>query len=282
MRTQALERARARDIKPRDLKLSLHPDVPHHWMGGDPYMTHLMNAMSVTFPHGERFFMDAVRDLRGRVDDPVLAAQVRGFLAQEALHRREHSHLNDWLLQQGFPIDRYEAEVERLLPSRGAFSQPMIRLAVTCALEHFTAIMADAWLENDELRELCDPQVRKLWIWHALEELDHKSVAFDVYRAAGGWYSMRVVTMLITTVLFSAKVTQLQIRLMRRDRQLWNLKSWFKGVWRFWGPRGYFTRLLPAYLRYYHPRFHPWDHDDNEAITRFERPFLGDGGALSV
>jgi uncharacterized protein len=260
-----------REIAPRAQKLEFGADTPHHWMDGDPYMTNLMNAFSLTFPEGERFFINAVRHFRDRVTDPQLEKQVKGFLAQESLHRREHDTFNDWLRSQGFNVDKYYAEVVEMLASKGLLDIPMVRLAVTCALEHFTAMLAESWLTTDELRAQAHPSVRNLWTWHALEELDHKAVAFDVYKAAGGGYSLRAVVMIGTTIGFVAKVAQLQYRLMKKDGELKNWKSWMRGAWKNWGPRGYLSSLVPIYLQYFRPSFHPWDYDHSELVRRFER-----------
>lgn len=260
-----------REIAPRDQKLAFAADTPRHWMGGDPYLSNLMNAFSLTFPEGERFFIAAVRAFRERVQDPQLQRQVRGFLAQESLHRREHDTFNAWLKTQGFDVDAYYAEIEELLEPKGPLSPPIVRLAITCALEHFTAMLAETWLRRPEERENADPAVRALWTWHALEELDHKAVAFDVYQAVGGTYALRCITMLSVTARFMAKVASLHYRLMRADGQHKKLDVWLRGSWKCWGPGGYFSSLLPAYLRYFRPSFHPWEQDDSALVERFAR-----------
>ncbi len=263
-------RAAAREIAPRPLKLNVPADTPRHWFDGDPYLTHVMNALSLTFPEGERLFIHAVRDAREHVKDPVLERQVRGFLAQESLHRREHDVFNAWLRTLGVDVDAYYREIEALLSVDEPRAPALVRLAVTCALEHFTAILAAQWLTRDDLRMRAHPNVRPLWTWHALEELDHKAVAFDVYRAAGGSYLLRVTIMLSVTVTFLLKVSSLHARLMRWDGQR-SLGVWLRGFWRSWGPRGHFTALIPAYLRYFKPGFHPWENDDSALIAHFER-----------
>jgi predicted metal-dependent hydrolase len=268
---RAAHRGAAREIAPRAIKFDFDAETPRHWLDGDPYLTNVMNALSLTFPEGERFFVAAVRHFRDRATDPTLERQVRGFLAQESLHRREHETLNAWLREQGFAVDKYYAEVVEMLAERGTLATPMVRLAVTCALEHFTAIMAELWLTRDDLRAQAHPSVRSLWTWHALEELDHKAVAFDVYKAADGGYTLRAAVMLFTSIQFVAKVASLHARLMKEDGELTNVKSWLRGIWRCWGPRGYFSSLIPAYLQYYRPSFHPWDKDDSALVTRFER-----------
>lgn len=267
----------ARVIEPRTVAFAFPADVPRYWMANDPFTTHLMNALSLTFPEGERFFVASVRAVKDRVTDPTLLKQVRGFLAQESLHRREHTALNAWLRDKGLPVDEMYEEIAALLSAPEKGGNPLIELAVTCALEHFTAIMAERWLTEDALREEAHPAVRPLWTWHALEELDHKAVAFDVYTAAGGSYALRVVTMFTVSLAFIAKVCDLHVRLLKHDGELMNLRAWAKGLYKFWGPRGHFTSLIPAYLRYYRPGFHPWEKDDSALIARFTKelaPYL--------
>ena len=133
--------------------------------------------------------MRSVRALREHATDPALLEQVRGFLAQEALHSREHSALNQWLDQLGLPAARIEqAHRGAHRASAAASARALDNLAVTCALEHFTAILAKLLLTEPSLRERFHPSMLPLWYWHAIEELDHKAVAFDVYQAADGDY----------------------------------------------------------------------------------------------
>jgi predicted metal-dependent hydrolase len=270
--------AAAREIAPRRAKFTLGSDTPRYWLSGDPYVSHVLNALSLTFPEGERLFIVSVRDLAERLQDPLLARQVRGFLAQESLHRRVHAAFNEWLRALGVDVDRYYAEIAALLQidqPEGArdeefWTRRRAQLAVTCALEHFTAVLAELWLTRDDLRLGAHPDVRPLWTWHSIEELDHKSVAFDVYQATGGSYALRVLIMASVTVGFLWKVSSIHTRLMRDDGQR-DPRTWLRGLWRCWGPRGYFSTLLPAYLRYFRPDFHPWQHDDSALVRRFER-----------
>jgi uncharacterized protein len=267
---EAARESRSRHISPRSLSIDIPRDTPRYWMGGDAYTTHLLNAMSLMFPHGERMFMDAVRAFRGQVDDPVLLAQVRGFLGQEALHSRAHRTMNGWLTTLGINAEAYEAAVAADIAARRAKRGPIDDLAVTCALEHFTAILADAWLTEPSLREQAAEPLRTLWTWHALEELDHKAVAFDVYSQVGGDYRTRVLWMLRITFTFMLGIGSFQYYLLRGDKKLGDKAYLLGRFWKFWGPRGYFMRRLPAYLRYFKPSFHPWDEDHRALIAAFE------------
>ena len=267
---QGILKARAHKIRPRPLDLEISADVPRYWMGGDPYSTHLLNALSITFPPGEKLFMSAVRALRDKVEDPALKEQIKAFLSQEALHSREHSALNEWLTKSGYPADKLEQEVADDIASRQASRTAYQDLAVTCALEHFTAIMAESWLKHPELREACHPELQALWLWHAIEELDHKAVAFDVYQAAGGEYARRALTMLVVTVGLIGGISIFQAQLMAHDNEHRNVRSWAKGLWKYWGPKGYFVKLIPSYLRYFRRDFHPWDSDETALMAAAE------------
>lgn len=271
MKDVAASTAREREIAPRNLELEIPKDTPRYWLGGDAYGTHLMNAFSLMFPAGERFFMEAVRAFRGQVDDPRLLAQIRGFCGQEALHSREHRTLNAWLANFGIDYEAYENAVAEDIKQRRAKRTPLDDLAVTCALEHFTALMADMWLNEPALRALAVEPMRTLWTWHALEELDHKSVAFDVYQTVSGDYERRIRWMVRITFSFVLGVSMFQYFLLKRDGKLSRPRELARGWWRYWGPRGYFTRLIPAYLRYFRRDFHPWQEDHRALIARFER-----------
>ncbi|MDB4990279.1 MAG: hypothetical protein JWN04_5457 [Myxococcaceae bacterium] len=273
-RHQALSVGAAREIAPRNVKFPFSENTPKYWFDNDPYLTHVMNALSMIFPEGERYFIAAVRGLREHVKDPVLERQVRGFLGQESLHRREHDAFNDWLRTTGVHVDKFYEEMRDALRVDEPGGNKRWRLAVTCALEHFTAIIAEEWLTRDDLRESAHANVQPLWSWHAMEELDHKAVAFDVYQAAGGTYLLRAVSMVLITIGFAALASSFHFRLMLADKQLFNVKSWLRGTWRCWGPNGYFTSLAPAWLRYFQRDFHPWQQDDSALIERYEKELL--------
>ncbi|HEX5660985.1 MAG TPA: metal-dependent hydrolase [Polyangiales bacterium] len=263
--------AQSRTIAPRNLELDIPTETPLRWFGGNAYYSHLLNAFSLMFPPGERFFMDSVRTFRDRIRTPALREQVRGFLGQEALHSREHRAFNRFLTSKGIDADGIESAIWQEILQRKATREPLDDLAVTCALEHFTALMAEMWLHEPELRALVPEPLRKLWTWHAIEELDHKSVAFDVYQEVGGDHARRMRWMRRITIGFIVGVSFLHIDLMRADKAfddpLMIARSW----WKFWGPRGFYTKRIPQYLSYYKPDFHPWEEDSRALIERFER-----------
>src|SRR3954471_8283102 len=172
-------------------------DLPRHFAAdGDLILSHVAAALSAVFPDGEDFFVRSVRRYRDQITDPELKRQVNGFIGQEAMHGREHRAFNDRLDQLGYPTKRFETFTRKGLELRERVAPDIANLAATAALEHFTATLAELILSNPRARDLFgNDEVRNLFLWHALEENEHKAVAFDVYKAVGGTERMRVWTM---------------------------------------------------------------------------------------
>ncbi len=168
----------------------------HFAEDGDLISCHVIAALSSVFPDGEDYFVRSVRRFRDRVTDPALKRQVAGFIGQEAVHGREHRVFNDRLAELGYPTKHYEKLTRIGLRVRERIAPAKANLAATAALEHFTATLAELVLTNQEVRVLMGADaVRDLFVWHALEESEHKAVAFDVYKAVGGGERLRVWTM---------------------------------------------------------------------------------------
>jgi predicted metal-dependent hydrolase len=259
------------DIAVRHMGFSFPDDLPRYWVSNDPFETHLFNGLSLTFPLGEKQFVDSVRAYANQITDPALADDVRAFIGQEMQHSREHETFNAWIEKQGLPADYIYAYIrERIEKSKVELPQKT-QLAITCALEHFTAIMASVILEDPDFFASVDERVRMLWLWHAIEETEHKAVAFDVFQHVGGSYRTRALTMVFVTTQFIWNQAHFHRTLMHADGQSLNVKSWARGIARYWGPRGKFTKLIPAYLDYYRRDFHPWQHDNRELVAKWKR-----------
>ncbi len=193
-------------------------DVPRWWMADNPAGTHLANAVNLLFPSGERFFIRSVRNFADKIEDPELRAAVKGFYAQEARHGAAHLKQFDVLRAQGYEIDAFMRVYERIA---WGFLEPAMppamRLAVTAALEHYTAIMAEGALAYGAL-DHAHPAMQKLLKWHACEEIEHKAVAFDVLRAVAPSYGVRVGGMAIATVGLAAFWVAGLVVLLRQER----------------------------------------------------------------
>lgn len=208
-------------IHPRTPDLDLDADIPRHWFGGNALATHLVNGVNLLFPAGERFFVRSVRHYLDKIeDDPTLRDQVKGFFGQEGRHANAHERFFKVLNAQGYSVDRFLAVYERIAygflePSFG----PEMRLSVTVALEHFTAILAENAL-RERLLDHAHPSLQKLLFWHAAEEIEHRAVAFDVLKKVNPSYALRMSGLALATVSLAAFWVAAMILFVRQDRAL--------------------------------------------------------------
>ncbi len=280
MKKSAAQKPENTSITVRRMDFVFDEKVPRYWADNSPYLTHMLNALSATFPVGERFFVETVRHYRDRIMDPQLKKEVSAFIGQEAMHAKEHESYNDHASAHGFDMSGIEAEIAGRIEFMKKNLSPERQLAVTCALEHFTAIMAEAMLTTPDMYENLHPSMARLWLWHAVEENEHKGVAFDVYQEQVGDYWIRVRAMALTTLMFTFNQTRFQTRLMIEDGQLFKPMAWARGVNRLWGRRGWFRKLVPAYLEYYKRDFHPWDSDTRELLEKWKAELKLDEQAI--
>lgn len=251
---------------PRRMDYVFDDSIPMDWFGGSAFKSMLLTGLSATFPEGERFFVDAVRHYQSRVS-PDLAKQVSGFIGQEAHHGREHTAFNAMMGRKGLPMAEIDAFVKKGLGFMRRKLSPERQLAMTCALEHFTAILAELALENPEFFAPMDERVKALWYWHAIEESEHKAVAFDVFQEQVGSYWIRSSQMLINTVEFAFfssyhAYTLLKARGLQRD---WAMHR--EGLKELFVTPGWLRKMGSAYLSYYKPSFHPWQRDTTRAMN---------------
>ena len=261
------------EIRPRQLDFDLPQPMPRHWHSGDAFKTHLFDAMSVLFPDGERFFIDSVRHFRERIEDPLLKEQIRGFIGQEGHHSREHLTYSQRLRDLGYDVDYLERGLKRRLGFVQKHLSPQLQLAATCAVEHLTAIMADAVLKDPLWLAGADPVMARLWRWHALEETEHKAVAFDVYQAvcASKWLRRRA--MIQSTLFFTLDTFKGLVHMLKRDGLLWNWRLWRDGLIWLWGKDGIYRKLIRGYLDFYQADFHPWQHDNLYLVRQYQAEF---------
>lgn len=259
-------------IEPRDIHFDLAGVSQRHWLGGDPVGTAVMNALSLTFPDGEKLFMDAVRHFRQRVSGS-LAEDVRHFLAQEAMHSREHHALNALMDRGHYPVDDILQHVKERISFTRARG-PYAMLLSTIALEHFTAILADKHLTSPELLNAADPTIKRLWHWHAIEETEHKAVAFDVFlQVTEHWsplkrYLLRTWSMAYITWQFTRNIAGHATRLLVADGYS-ELQARRAVRQYLWGTPGLFRRVWRTYFSWYRPGFHPWDHDNSRHLNEW-------------
>lgn len=256
----------------RNLHFKLKPENLGHWHAQGPYVTHFINAMSIFFPDGERYFIHTVRHYRDQITDPELQAAVTAFIGQEAMHGREHEDYNRLLAEAGLPARELEAQVARFLDLLKAKLPAAAQLSVTIAQEHFTAIMAQLVLTDRRLTAGAGSRLAALWRWHALEEIEHKAVAFDVYETVMGRgakaYALRSASMLLTTVGFLGLVLYYQQQLLKADPQVRRGEGLGRFLDFMFGTPGLLPRLALPWFAYFRPGFHPWDHDNRDLLTQ--------------
>lgn len=273
-RQQQAARAGSADVPRRDIHFNLDDVDLKSWNSHGTHVSHMLNALSIVFPEGEKFFIESARHFKGQLTDPQLLNDLQGFIGQEAMHGREHRVYNARLAAMGYSIDRLEKESMALLRAR-AGSDPLRKLAATCALEHFTAVLADVLLSHPELipEENSHRELRALWMWHAVEENEHKAVCYDVYQSVAKGpkaYWLRVSVMAEITYYFWRRIAQNHAHLVARDGIHKDWRGWLKLAQFGFGRRGALRHVLKPYLDYFKPGFHPWQHDNRALLSQWK------------
>lgn len=247
-------------------------NTPKHFVADDVVRSHIAAMLSSVFPEGEDFFVRSVRAYRDRIDDPVLKEQVKGFIGQEAVHGREHRNFNDHLATLGYPTRFVDRVTKRGLALLNKTAPASIQLAVTAALEHYTATLAEALLRDDGARaEFATEEIRALFAWHALEESEHKAVAFDVFETVSGSYPIRVGVMAAVHVGFLVGMGVAVVHSLVTEP-----RSWAKVPRSLARLRShvFFQRTVARRLLDYNRRgFHPDDHDTEDLMIEWRRRY---------
>ena len=267
-------------ITPRDRRFGREAATPRLWHGGRVEATAIYNALSTTFPKGEAFFVESVRTFRDSAP-PKLAAEIKSFTTQEAIHSREHDAFNKRAADAGYDLGKLERRVEeRLAITRGR--PPIVSLAATMALEHFTAILAHELLADPRHLAGADKETADLWRWHAVEEIEHKGVAYDTWlHATRQWprskrWKLKARVMLLVTRNFVVDRTAGALELMRQDG-VSGVRAWSLLLTYLWVRPGMFRKIAGAWLKFFLPGFHPWNEDDRHLLAAYaETPSGGE------
>ncbi|GGC67155.1 metal-dependent hydrolase [Undibacterium terreum] len=253
----------------RRLLIDLKAPFDRHWCGGDAFRSAFFNALSMSFPVGEQFFIDSVR--RAQASLPAskqaeLQQQVQGFIGQEATHRRIHALFNEHLERQGLHNAWQARATERMKLMEG--SDPRHCLAITAATEHFTAILAEWTLQHPHALEGSEGRLQSMWLWHCAEEVEHKSTAFDLYHALGGDHVWRIKWFRRITGVFLTDVLRQTVNNLRRDGTLWKWSTWKSGYSFLFGKQGLIRNTYQPWRAYLRQDFHP-DQQDSELSHRW-------------
>lgn len=263
-------------ITVRDRRFNRERKPSRWWIKDDPVATAWHNALSVTFPRGEAFFIEAVKAHRDGAN-PKLAEEIRAFIQQEINHTREHLAFNRAATDAGYKLDHIDqrlAENLAMTKDRPA----ILNLAVTMALEHYTAMMAHEFLSNPRHFAKAEPETAALWKWHAIEEIEHKGVSYDTWlHATRDWtrwkrWKVKSLMMLVVTRNFLRHRWQDTLDLLAQDG-LTGFKWKARLAWYLLGTPGVLRRIFPAWCAFFLPGFHPWNHDDRALIAKVDSAF---------
>jgi predicted metal-dependent hydrolase len=259
-------------------------DLPKYFANGDIVMSHVLAVLSSTFPEGEKFFVRSVAAARDQIRDPQLLADVDGFIGQEEMHGREHQVLNDRLAQHGYPTRGIDSYVRGLYWVRERIQTKKVNLAFTAALEHYTATLAELLLSDEQAREAIGRRgARDILTWHALEESEHKAVAFDVYKAVGGGETMRIVVMFLTDLLFLFETSVMGLVSLVKDREAWRHPGRLaRSIAALRHSPFVSLRAVRILAEYHRPGFHPNDRDTKALIAEWRQALFGDDGELNA
>jgi predicted metal-dependent hydrolase len=263
-------------INIRDLRFARDARMARWWCNGDPIATAWMNSLSASFPRGEALFVESVKAFRNGAP-PKLEREIRAFIQQEVNHSREHLAFNRAASEAGYDLSAMDARIAAN-NARVRSRPPIVQLAVTIALEHFTAMFAHLFLSDP--KAFFDPNGEQaaLWRWHAIEEIEHKAVAYDTFlHATRGWprfrrWKLKATVMLLITQRFVHHRSRDALDLLSQDGIAgWRVKA--RIVWYLFGKPGALRRTFPAWLAYFMPGFHPWNRDDRALIARYDSEF---------
>ncbi len=253
-------------IQPRKFAFRDLESAPQYWFANNPILTHIENAFSILIPPGERFFIRAVRNYADRVTDPVVADRVRAFVQQEGLHMRAHNELNASFKRFGTDVERETVYAESVFAWIEKWVPKRIQLGMTAFLEHITATGAHTLFMEPAVAAAMHPELLRFWRWHAVEELEHKSVAYDLFRDTGGGYLLRVLSAIVAVALLAHPFNRIARRMIKADPRRVTRDD-------LQAARRMHRKAIPPQLRliaqYFRPGFHPDEFDDRHFLAEW-------------
>lgn len=270
------------EIRKRRVRLGFTDLNEQYFYGGNPLISTLVAALSSLFPPGEREFVRSVTAYLDELpaDSPLVEA-IREFSGQEGQHAHQHRAANLMLDQLGYGATRCSAELEREIHENAPKRSKSQRLAMTAGAEHLTAILGNFVLSNPQFLEPLPTEMRQLLIWHAIEEIEHKAVAFDVHEACVGDRREMRLFFLIESVLFAQAVIATQWWMLREMKARPRLRD-VTDTWRIlWGRKGLVRSLRKPFMAFFRKDFHPWHNDDRALITQWKTTLEAMTGSTS-
>lgn len=267
-------------IPVRHMQFVFADELPKKFAFDNALATTVFVVFSSVFPSGERFFMDSVRHFRHQVTDPELQKDIAGFIGQEALHGREHERFNQALVNNGFDVEVGVKAIKRGLGLLRKLN-PTQQLACTVAMEHVTAKLAVLWLTHSKLNLLSDTKTLAMWQWHALEELEHKSVSYDVYKLVtqDKWLDRLVAVLAVSGVVLPVSIYAWIVIAYKQGCHR-DIKDFIQGIGLLFGKEGFLTPLFTRVPDLLHKDFNPRHEDTRQLEQVWTEKLLGPNGII--
>ncbi|MFZ6749475.1 metal-dependent hydrolase [Undibacterium sp. Ren11W] len=250
------------DLVVRRLLIDMKSPIVSRWNGGDAFRSAFFSALSMSFPIGEQYFIDSVRNgLKNLPEEERerFAAEVQGFVGQEATHRRLHTLFNQHLDNLGYTNEIEARAIQRIKANSGYNLRSHV--AATAATEHFTAIFADWILRHPEALAGAEPRLQTLWQWHCAEESEHRSAAFDMYKAMGGEHAWRIRAFYYISLIFMVDLARQTVRNLWHDSSLFSFSTWRSATRLLFAKDGLIRSNVGLWRDYLSPDFHPSQHE---------------------
>ncbi|GAA6136384.1 metal-dependent hydrolase [Arenicella sp. 4NH20-0111] len=260
------------DIEPRRVGFEYEDVDSPFFYEGNPCISAMWVSLSASFPLGEAEFIKSTRFFEDQITDEKLKEDVKNFVQQEAHHSLQHRQVNKYFDGLGYSTSKLEDFYKQELDKRANKWSHERRLAHTVVVEHVTAVMAHYALTKKERMAGFPESIRSLFQWHAIEEIEHKSVTFDVYQHCVG---NRKLLMWAYYYFFYYEFplnVYLSSRFLLKD--MGYKVSWAerKGLWNYLnGEDGLVSSMKPLYRLFRKPGFHPWDHDDSALVADWKQ-----------
>ena len=246
--------------------------LPKYWNDNSPFKTHFLNALSLTLPECEKFFIETLKHYSKQIDDPTLTKEVKEFVKQESQHRHAHRKYNNWLLSHNLPVTKLQDDSTFMWDQARKYFNPKSWLALTICVEHITVVYASVFMSHPEILENMHPQFEQIWRWHAIEELEHKSVTLDVWNETEGSMFYKNLAMLFVLPMYMWYVGKNTIVLLHADKQLWKWSTWSDMLsFLFNTKTGLLTKSFIPWCDFLKKDFHPNDQDHREILINYNK-----------
>lgn len=271
-------------LHPRKFKISRPVNMQRHWMNGDPVATAFFNNLSISFPYFEIFMINSLKPWREHVS-PMMQSEIDAFTQQELNHSNEHVAFNRGMEKTGFDASLTLKKINIIMKSLND-RDDIFKLQMTVCMEHLTAIISSELLTHPYHLEGAEPELKKLWLWHATEEIEHKAVAFNILQeVTKDWSSLRrwaSRSAIYTALSYRFIVNRIigQMALLKQDG--YTTRQAFIALMRYGlgknihGQNGLMRNLIGPWAQIYKFNFHPWKIDDSHLIAKGENQFIMD------